>query len=84
MGKFDRGPSIYVEHMCGSILNLDKQFRRRCHLKKKFTGYIPGHQTKTNHKSKLSRTKCSGELFDVRKCKNMEAALCHRYIYCLC
>ena len=33
--NFGRG--YHEEHSCESILNLDKWFRRRCHLKKKST-----------------------------------------------
>ena len=32
--NFGRG--LYGEYSCKVILNLDKWFRRRCHLKKKF------------------------------------------------
>ena len=42
--------------MCESILNLDQQFKRRYHLKKKFTGNGRGHRTKVNHKSLSSST----------------------------
>ena len=41
MGEWDHlcnfGRGHYGEHSCEIILNLDKWFRRRCHLKKTFT-----------------------------------------------
>ena len=48
--NFERG-NLWEQHSCKVISNLDKWFRRRCHLKKKVN--VPrmpdGHGTKTDH-----------------------------------
>ena len=43
---FCRG--LYGKHSCKVILYLDRWFRRRCHLKKKFTDYVQRPITQIN------------------------------------
>ena len=56
-----------MRNICEIILNLGHQFRRRCVLKKKFTG--DAHRSMDYHKTSSLSTLCSGELKKGLKCK---------------